>query len=81
MATQAEIDAATTRRDKLQAAYDALLMGDRAVEVKFENESVTYQQASAKLLKDELMKAQRLVNQLTGVQRGRPTLIRHSGGY
>ncbi|MDG4811923.1 gpW family head-tail joining protein [Hydrogenovibrio sp. 3SP14C1] len=81
MATQAEIEAATTRRDNLQAAYDALLMGDRAVEVKFENESVTYQQASAKLLKDELVKAKKLVNQLTGVQRGRPTLIKHKAGY
>jgi len=73
---------AIERRDKLQAAYDALLLGERVVEVKFADHTVSYQSASIKVLAAELRAAKKLVAQLSGTrQRARPSRIRHSGGY
>lgn len=76
------LPAAIERRNKLQAAYDALLMGDRVVDIKFEDHSATYAQVNIKALETELNKARTLVNQLSGkTMRARPHKIRHSGGY
>ena len=72
---------AIERRNKLQTAFDALLMGDRVVDIKFEDHSVSYHQGSAKILQAELLKAIALVNKLTGSIRKRPHLIKHKSGY
>ncbi len=75
------LEEAITRRNSLQNAFDALLLGDRVVEVKFEDHTVSYQQASIKMLESELTKAKSLVSQLSGTKRGRPHLIKHNPGY
>lgn len=72
---------AIERRNKLQTAFDALLMGDRVVDIKFEDHSVSYHQGSIKVLQSELTKAKALVGKLTGSARHRPHLIKHKSGY
>ena len=72
---------AIDRRNKLQNAFDALLLGDRVVEIKFEDHAVSYQQANMKMLESELIKAKTLVAQMSGTQRARPHLIKHNSGY
>lgn len=73
---------AIERRNRLQAAFDALLLGDRVVEVKFEDHTISYQSANIKMLESELRNAKNLVAQLSGTaNRARPSKIRHNGGY
>ena len=75
------LEEAITRRNKLQNAFDALLLGDRVVDIKFEDHAVSYQQGNMKMLETELKKSKDLVAHLSGARRGRPHLIKHNPGY
>lgn len=72
---------AIERRNKLQATLDALLMGERVVEVKFDDHTVTYQQGNIRAIKEALHQANMQVQALSGQKRGRPSKILHRGGY